>query len=271
MQPWQFQEPRALALFEYTRYAKAVISLVSGRPTSLATEAWNTIPWIGAAHTKSDLQKLIDLLYSLTLLETDLHLIWQSTKLKHNPMRKHTRDHIKNLLVDLHNWRKSTEPELRSQLAATYQDLTPRSHYESRSSSVPSESIEYLWQLGLFNMILIYLCRHVAIDQVLFQEQLSLLGDMVPQDVIHKHENDDVISPQVLPIKNAEERAQIAALEILTVYDCILHRGITAHSIIFLNAPLLVAREFLLYKNDERHLRLNQAVERFSAFWKGKT
>lgn len=266
MQPEQFQTSQTLALFEYVRFSVVMTALISGRPTQLTSEPWRTIPWARAKHSKGSMHILMDILCDIIPLQSEKNLMWLVPD--HNdPISTSTQDKVGRLLLQLHDWRRSIEPGLNTRLKAV--DLVEESTLIHTGADCPVqfERPNDLFQLALFNMLLIYLTRFMM-NNVVVPGETSLLDQCSAQCLLER----SVLptTPLVLPILDLPARATVAAKEIYTIWKCLTSDGLFGCGSFYLSVPLIVAKIYLLQIGDPEGSDINEAIDQIPSLWAGR-
>lgn len=269
MQPEQFQTAHALALFEYMRFGIVVTALLTGRPTCLVSKAWTTIPWARAEHNKGSMQRLIDLMCESSPLQPLKHLTSLVPDCEGDPAASQIPETVERLLIQLYDWRRSVEFSLSTRLRTVNPPDKPSMLYANDVYSIQFERPDDLFELALFNMVLIYLCRFLkgavplqrcpndpAITSIKGAEttQTSLLPT----------------TPLSLPIGDPVARAKIAAREIYVISKCLTSDGLFGFGTLYLSVPLLVAKDFLLREGDAEGHKVDEAFNHMFTIWTGR-
>lgn len=270
MKPEQFQEERALALLEYARFSKITVSLMLKHETALTSKPWRTIPWEATSRPKSSAQRLIDLLcevaplqaestttfpYSKPILEKDLRNIWRR---------------VAELLSKLHDWRQSVEPSVKRTLVS---DSAMTFDGRPSPAAIPGQNdagtVE-LYELGLFNLLLIYLCGFLGRNQPLLRA-VNAYACARMQPSVRDQSSQSLFSACVLPLDNLETRMRCAAAEILVISERVHHEGKDGLMLAYLVVPMRVARDFFAAIGDARSARFQKLFKDLSDFWSGRT
>lgn len=270
MQPEKFQSAQALALFEYLGFTVIITAVISGRPTSLASQRWRTVPWVKARHERGSMQTLIDLMCDLIPLQSEKRLLQLGPEEEYKSIPALTMDRVARLLIQLQDWRSSIEPGLKMRMKTI--DLTGRSTmvYAGDGCPIQFEQPTDLFQLALFNMILIYLCSFFIQDGKGRQRDAPQIEESTGAQITSERLSPMPTTPLVLPISDPIARAKVAAKEILVLWQCLTNDGLFGCGSFYLSVPLIVAKIFLLREGDAGASDLNEALDRIPAIWAGR-
>lgn len=268
MQPEQFQDDRALAFFEHTRFTKVATAILSKRETCLTSERWKTVPWTQVKHSKDSMHRLIDLLCDMVCLQSELYILTPYQEFSFDLSTSWIQGKVQVLLIQLRSWRQCSESRLRSRLDAKGQAAKASSSLGNDSSLMLLDKAMCLCELGIFNMMLIYLCRFLTKDGSFSRTadpsinpsrkgfpELRLASRMMPLD---------------LPIEDPSRRAYMAATEIVMIWEVMLRNDLIGLATIYLGLPMLLARALLTYQGDEvGFIVLDKALGQLPTFWSG--
>lgn len=268
MRPQQFQNDNALAFFENTRFTKIATAILAQRETCLTSESWKTIPWAQAKHIKDSMHRLIDLLCEIVELQPGFYILTPYEGHDFNVSASRTQEKVETLLSKLLCWRRSTEVRLKSSLEAKEKVARSTRPLGGGSSLLQSEKAMVLCELGIFNMMLIYLCRFLEKGS-----SYSRVADILPADTISKDSPETKLASRMmaldLPIEDPDQRALIAAKEIVMIWEVVTHNGLIGIATIYLGLPMVLARAFLTYEGDAASTELDEALNQLPAFWSG--
>lgn len=269
MQPEQFQTAHTLALFEYMRFTIVMAALISGQQTRLLSEPWRKIPWAQAKHRKASMQLLLDLVCDMVPLQSEKNLLWVVPD-RPGPMTSSTRESVGRLLSQLSEWRRALEVGLDARLKTL--DPAEQSTLEYTGAEYPLqfERPDDLFQLGLFNMIVIYLCRFLN-DGSIFLEQAGPAAQLSTVSS-HGFAHRSILptTPLVLPVHDPVARARVAAKEIYMIWKCLTQDGLFGCGSFYLTVPLIVAKYHLLQEGDTEAMEIGEALDRIPALWAGR-
>lgn len=270
MHPQQFQSDRGLALFEYTRFTKLVAAMVTKRKTCLTSESWKTVPWAHAKHTKDSMQNLVDLMCEMVELQSDLYVLAPYLEDDYD-LSARSREKTRTLVSKLHDWRRSTDSVLKSRLKAKEPSTKPNMSREGNSSMIQLEKAMCLCELGIFNMILIYLCRLLP-QRHLFDEAADARASDA-SNASRKYSAEVWLAmrmtPLELPVEDPHKRARIAAKEISMIWEVSVVHELVGIATIYLGLPMLVARNVLAHLGDNTFKTLDKALIQIPGFWSG--
>lgn len=266
MRPESFQDERALALLEHVRLSKIMVSLMLKHDTVLTSKFWRTIPWAKARRGKSSAQKLVDLLCDVASLQTHLKTTFPYSKpnleISHAVWKQGG-----ELLSNLHDWRQSVEPGV-SKLMLKVSDAPEQStndHYEGDPDTIQ------LYELGIFNLLLIYLCQFLTHNTRLLHAVNRFACEKARFSPHRQKHKLPLLSPSVLPLLAPNERIKSAAAEIVTVCEWVHRDGQDGLMLAYLAIPMRVARDILADVGDARSLRLGDLLTCLSEFWSGRS
>lgn len=268
MRPEQFQDPDKLALFGLLRYSVATVSLLTGEPTCLESEAWRTIPWARATWSRGSIHKLVDLIYDMSPLQPAMHVAIQFPFGKQDCPAQHTREQVCRLLLQLFEWRQSAELGLRKRLKDLVALDQSTLRYVSRIHSIEFDRPDDLYELAIFNMILIYLCRFLMFDQSL-RDEVNAAVLVTGTGLKHDQIPGVLRTPLTLPIDDPITRARIAAREIGSMWQCLTSNGLFGFATLYLSLPMHVARNLLICEGDPAASELVESCQSIPLYWVG--
>lgn len=255
MQPEWFQTTHALAFFEYVRGGLLLLALTTQRKTHIVSEAWKTIPWAHAKHTKNEWQRLLDLFCELAVIESEVRLGSTEKDDHRGDGYMSISERISDLVLRLSEWRQSIDPGLKTHFSASDQAASLDNVSRTGLASWQSQRFFDLGNLATFNLMLIYLCGMLAAippttSRPQAQAQAQAQTANVPSSPISQKTptSDRLIvqlTPLTLPLDNPIQRAKIAARECFGVWNCAAKDGFYSIRILHLIGPLMVAEHFL--------------------------
>lgn len=242
-EPDQFQSAAGLAFFEQIRYDIIALALLQQRQTSLTSWPWSVLPWAHADGAKSSMQRLIDLLCQIMPLQSVLPIATllpdSSAPIEYAP------EWVAELLVELRDWqhrlsREWSSPKVTTNLMTWLVPYSPH-----MSSTIRMVQVTDLYELAIFNMILIYLCRLMAADTSLSQTVGAQILSTTKQNAGETTSN-KAVTALILPISDPVARARVAAEDIEQIWTSARLYGMQGRGAKYLELPLLVARLVLL-------------------------
>lgn len=264
MHPEQFQSDRALALLEFLRFPKVLVALILKRQTCLTSEAWKTVPWVHARHVKSSAQRLTDVMCDVAALQANLPTAFPHSQPLLSIEADHVWKQVGSIISNLHEWRHSVESDVRLWLTIAREGAECGPQARNRARPVQ------LYELGAFNMLLIYLCGFLIGNEELLHA-VNVFACKKSQLDQPEQEAGSLLTASVLPIIDAGERIRIAAVEIVTICDWVLHEGVNGVMLAYLAVPIKVARGVLERVGDARTIHLEETLRRLSDFWTGRS
>lgn len=270
MKPEQFQTDQSLALFEYMRFTIIMTSLLTGRPTSLASEPWRMTPWARAKHAKGSMHVLIDLLCDIIPLQSEKHFMCLIPD-RAGPTASSIKGKVSMLMQQLYDWRQSVEPGFRIRLKTIDGAGQSTLIHTGAGYPIQFEKPQDLFQLGLFNMILIYLCRYLTEDETLSQATDPQTQSSVMQGCASNQTSILPTTPLTLPVPDPITRATTAAKEICVIWKCLTKDGLFGCASFYMSVPLVVAKVHLVQVGDAEASELDEAIDRIPSLWAGRT
>lgn len=268
MRPQQFQDDRALAFFEHTRFSKLVSAMLTKRKTCLTSECWKTVPWARAKHTKDSMQRLTDLMCEMVELQSELYVLAPYQENDCDLNAKRTQEKVQTFLLKLRDWRQSTDLGLKSRLRAKQPTTKSSAALGGKPSLSQLEKAMCLCELGNFNMILIYLCRFLP-QRTPFRRTADVLASNAGRRYSAEAWLAMRMTPLTLPIENPPQRAYIAALEIALIWKVVVGNELIGIATLYLGLPMVVARDCLAHAGDATSIKLENVLSRIPDFWSG--
>lgn len=268
MRPQQFQDDRALAFFEHTRFSKLVAAMLTKRKTCLTSEFWRTVPWAHAKHTKDSMQQLTDLMCEMVELQSELYVLAPYQDNGCDLTTKTTHEKVQTFLSKLHDWRQSTDSRLKSRLRAKEPTTKSSAAVGGDPSLSQLEKAMCLCELGNFNMMLIYLCRFLP-QRPSFRRAADVLASNAGRKYSAEAWLAMRMTPLTLPVENPHQRAYIAALEIALIWKVVVSNGLIGVGTLYLGLPMVVARDCLAHAGDATSIQFENVLSRIPDFWSG--
>lgn len=267
MRPETFQDERALALLEHVRLSKIMVSLMLKHDTVLTSKSWRTIPWARAGRGKSSAQKLVDLLCDVASVQAQLQTTFPYSK-PNLDIGQTVWKQVGELLSSLHDWRQSIEPGVRKfllKLSDNQERGMNSPHHQDDPNTIQ------LYELGIFNLLLIYLCQFLTRNTCLLHAVNRLACQKARYSPYDQGLKPSTLSPSVLPLLAPNERIRSAAAEIVTICEWVHGEGKDGLMLAYLAIPMRVARDIFADVGDARSLRLGEILTCLSEFWSGRS